>query len=387
MRPAVLRRVVAGMGLAASTLSALAQTPQLACPVQWDRFTTLRPEYLGPLDAVVAGIKIRDWKPEHLDLALRRFDECQAAQPGPQSLKDAEHNFAADNVRAMKAGLVERDRRLAQEKAAIGVQQLAAQAGSPRIGANAAGMVQWRWSYAGESATSVSTCAESGAGSLDVTTLSTDSLQDMPKFVQACARAGQMSPEAAGRFKAAMDKIASGAPTDADFIAKVAALRSNPSAQTHKALLALEDLPQYEPSWRPPVREASSQVHRMREALDARECSVLAVRAGVPKELKEASYLWEWGNPTGFAFLPCDAIRSGAAFNFSPKGLLSKDGFEIRAGARTVKVTLTREATPDGKTVLLVPVEVQVNGGRSTAITRLNLPQLTDQIRQAIRNR
>jgi hypothetical protein len=307
----MLLHVVLAMGFAASAQSAFAQTPQFACPVRWDRFNTLRPEYLGPLDSVVAGVKIRDWKPEHLDLALRRFDECQAGQPGPRSLKDAEHNFATDNVRALKAGLVERDRRVAQEKTASSVQQSAAQAGSPRIGANAAGVVQWRWSYAGDSATRFITCAEPGAVPFYVTTLSSDSLQDMPKFVQACMGAKQMPAQVAGKFKAAMDKLASGAPTDADFIAKVAALRDNPSAQTHRALLALEDLPQYEPSPHPPVLEASSQVRRMREALDARECPALTTRAGVPKELAEALYVWKWGDPTGFTFIPCDAIRSG----------------------------------------------------------------------------
>lgn len=384
-RSNMLLRAVLTAGFVASALPVFAQTPQFTCPVQWDRFTTLRPEYLGPLDSVVGGVRIRDWKPEHLDLALRRFDECLATKPGPQSLKDAEHNFAADNVRAMKAGLVERDRRLGQERAASSAQQLVSQAGSQRIGVNAAGLVQWRWSYAGESETRVITCAEPGAVPFYVTTLSSDSLQDLPKFVQACMRAGQMSPEVAGKFRVAMDKIASGAPTDADFIAKVAALRSNPAAQTHTALLALEDLPQYEPSSRPLVLEASSQVHRMREALDDRECPVLAARAGVPKELADAQYLWDWMNPTGFAFIPCDAIRSGVSFSFSPKGIVAKDSFEIK-GARTLKVTLIRTVGSDGKSVLLVPVETLVNG-HAAAITRANLPQLTDQIRQGIRNR
>jgi hypothetical protein len=386
MTSAKLLRFVLVTGLSASALSSFAQTPLFACPVQWDRFTTLRPEYLGSLDSVVGGVRIRDWQPEHLDLALRRFDECLATKPGPQSLKDAEHKFAADNVRAMKAGLVERDRRMAEEKAAIGIQQSAAQVGSPRIGTNATGAVQWRWRYAGESATRVITCTEPGAVPLYVTTLSSDSLQDLPKFVQACMRAGQMSPEVAGKFKVAMDKIASGAPTDADFIAKVAALRGNPTAQTHKALLALEDLPQYEPSPHPPVLEASSQVRRIREALDARECPALTTRAGVPKELAEALYVWKLGDPTGFTFIPCDAIRSGATFAFSPKGLVSKDSFEIRSSARVVKVTMMRNVASDGRSVLLSPVEAQINGGRVASITNENLPQLTDQLRQAIRN-
>lgn len=383
----MLLRAVLTAGFVASALPVFAQTPQFTCPVQWDRFTALRPEYLGPLDSVVGGVRIRDWKPEHLDLALRRFDECLAIKPGPQSLKDAEHNFAADNVRAMKAGLVERDRRLGQERAASSAQQLVSQAGSQRIGANAAGLVQWRWSYAGESETRVITCAEPGAVPFYVTTLSSDSLQDLPKFVQACMRAGQMSPEVAGKFRVAVDKIASGAPTDADFIAKVAALRGNPAGQTHRALLALEDLPQYEPSPHPPVLEASSQVRRMREALDARECPALTTRAGVPKELAEALYVWKWGDPTGFTFIPCDAIRSGAAFAFSPKSAVSKDSFEIKSSARVVKVTLKRNVASDGRSVLLMPVEAQINGGRVALITNENLPQLTDQLRQAMRNR
>lgn len=383
----MLLRAVLTAGFVASALPVFAQTPQFTCPVQWDRLTTLRPEYLGPLDSVVGGVRIRDWKSEHLDLALRRFDECLATKPGPQSLKDAEHNSAADSVRAMKAGLVERDRRLAQEKAANGVQQFAFQAGSPRIGANSAGALQWHWSYAGNSASGVITCADPGAVAFYVTALSSDSLQDLPKFIQACMRAGQMTPDVASKFKTAMDKLAGGAPTDADFIAKVAALRGTPAAQTHKALLALEDLPQYEPSPYRPVLEASSQVRRMREALDARECPTLTTRAGVPRELTEALYVWKWGDPTGFTFIPCDAIRSGATFTFSPKGVVSKDSFEIRSSARVVKVTLMRNVASDGKSVLLLPVEAQVNGGRAASITNENLPQLTDQLRQAMRNR
>jgi len=61
--------------------------------------------------------------------------------------------------------------------------------------------------------------------------LSLESLQNLPKFVQFCVHAGQMSPEAAARLKVAMDKIASGAPTHADFIAKVVALRSHRGAR------------------------------------------------------------------------------------------------------------------------------------------------------------
>jgi hypothetical protein len=34
-----------------------------------------------------------------------------------------------------------------------------------------------------------------------------------------------------------------------------------------------------------------------------------------------------------------------------------------------------------------MPGEVQINGGRVASITSENLPQLTDQLRQAMRNR
>ncbi|MDC8774375.1 hypothetical protein [Roseateles albus] len=83
--------------LAAASTSARAQL-RLNCPIPWDQLRTLE---TGSLDADLWGIKVRDWKVEYLDEALRKSEECVRTGPGGpggKSLRDAEHRDAVARV-------------------------------------------------------------------------------------------------------------------------------------------------------------------------------------------------------------------------------------------------------------------------------------------------
>lgn len=387
MRSVAMIRSVVAAGLAVWGLSAFAQAPQFSCPVRLDLLTDIAGTGPGGLDKVIYGVRARDWKPEFLDQALRRYEACQAGAPGPQSLKDAERADAQRQFQLFRGALQQRDRLLALEARQAGAQAAVAQSGAVQI-SQSSGTLTWAYTRQSSGSTLASTprsitCAEPEKLPEDLLSLSPQSQLELPKFYAACAQAQQIPGRAAVLFKESVEELAQERQAQAAFVARVRALVAAPTQQqTDQSVSALEKANRFQSSSDPAEKIASDQLAELRRKVDARECAEHSKRAGIPEELREAQYLIEWATPAPLVGMACAAARNGVSFRFSAKSLLSKDSFEVK-GPSGVKVVLARQQTAEG-IALLVPVEGTVQG-KTFAVTRQNLQVLAQQIRTALK--
>lgn len=383
--------VAVGMGLAVSLSPVLAQTPpQFNCPVRLDLLTEIDGAGVGGLDRLIYGVRARDWKPEFLDQALRRYEACQAVAPGPQSLKDAERADALRQFQLLKSSLQQRDRLVAQEVRQASAQTAAAQSGAAQVGQRDGALT---WAYVQRRAGNTSdeppftiTCAEPNQLPRDLLTLSPQSQLELPKFYAACVQAQQLvSGPSAALFKESIDELARERQAQAGFIASARTLVAAPlQQQTHQTVSALEKANRFQSSSEPAVNAAADQLTTLRQQVDVRECAAHGKQAGIPADLLQAQYLVEWATPAPLVGMACTAARNGVPFRFRAKGLLSKDSFEVK-GATSIKVVLARQQIAEGG-VLLVPLEGTVQG-KTFEVTRQNLQVLTQQIRVALKTR
>jgi hypothetical protein len=385
----MLIRATLAVSLAALVPSAFAQTPQFNCPVRLELLTEIAGTGPGGLEKIIYGVRARDWRPEFLDQALRRYEACQAAALGPQSLKDAERGDALRQFQLLKGSLQQRDRLVAQEARQASAQTAAAQSGAAQVGQRDGALT---WAYVQRRAGNASdeppftiTCAEPNQLPRDLLTLSPQSQLELPKFYAACVQAQQLvSGPSATLFKESIDELARERQAQAGFLASLRALvAAPPQQQTHQSVSALEKANRFESSSEPAVNAAAKQLAALRQQVDARECAAHGKQAGIPEDLLKAQYLIEWATPAPLVGMACVAARNGVPFRFSAKSLLSKDSFEIK-GSPGVKVVLGRQDTAEG-TTLLVPLEGAVQG-KTFAVTRQNLQVLAQQIRLALKS-
>jgi hypothetical protein len=383
----MLRATVAAVSLASLALPAFAQTPQFACPVRLELLTEIDGAGVGGLDRLIYGVRARDWKPEFLDQAQRRYEACQAAAPGPQSLKDAERADALRRFQLLKGSLQQRDRLLAQEARQASGQTAAAQSGAAQIGQRD-GVLTWAYTTrrAGSAFASEPrsiTCAEPEKMPQDLLTLSPQSQLELPKFYAACVQAHQIPGSAVVLFKESIDELAQERQAQAGFITSVRKLvAAPPQQQTDQSVSVLEKAIRFQSSSEPAVNAAADQLTTLRQQVDARECAVHGKQAGIPVDLLQAQYLVEWATPAPLVGMACAAARNGVPFRFTAKGLLSKDSFEVK-GATSIKVVLGRQQMADGG-LLLVPLEGTVQS-KTFEVTRQNLQVLAQQIRVALK--
>lgn len=379
------------MGLAAPVSSVFAQTaPQFNCPVRLELLTEIDGAGVGGLDRLIYGVRARDWKPEFLDQALRRYEACQAAAPGPQSLKDAERADALRQFQLLKGSLQQRDRLLAQEGRQASAQIAATQSGAAQV-SQRDGVLTWAYTRRRAGDTSDEppfsiTCVEPNQLPRDLLTLSSRSQLELPKFYAACVQAQQLvSGPSAILFKESIDELAQERQAQAGFIASVRNLvAAPPNQQTDQSVSVLEKANRFQSSSEPAVNVAANQLATLRQQVDARECAAHGKQAGIPADLLLAQYLVEWATPAPLVGMACAAARNGVPFRFSAKGLLSKDSFEVK-GATSIKVVLARQQLAEGG-VLLVPLEGTVQG-KTFEVTRQNLQVLAQQIRVALKTR
>lgn len=382
----MLLHAVAVLGFAASTSVAFAQTPQFTCPVRLELLTEIDGGGVGGLDRIIYGVRARDWKPEFLDQAARRFETCQAAAPGPQSLKDAERVDAARQFLLLRGSLQQRDRLVAQEVRQANAQAAATQSGATQISQNS-GTLTWAYTRQSSGNTLASaprsiTCAEPEKMPQDLLTLSQQSQLELPKFYAACVQAQQIPGSAAVLFKESVEELARERRAQAAFINGVRALVSAPlQQQTDQTLSALEKANRFQGSSEPAATTASEQLTALRQKVDAKECAAHGRQAGIPDDLMKAQYLMEWATPAPLIAMACAAARNGVPYRFNAKGLLPKDSFEVK-GPTNVKVVLARQQLPEGG-VLLVPLEGTVQGN-TFEVTRQNVQVLAQQIRVAL---
>ncbi|PIF77510.1 hypothetical protein CLU95_4685 [Variovorax sp. 54] len=380
--------VAIAMGLSASVSSVLAQTPQFNCPVRLELLTEIDGAGVGGLDRLIYGVRARDWRPEFLDQALRRYEACQTAAPGPQSLKDAERADALRQFQLLKGSLQQRDHLLALEARQGGAQKAVAQSGAAQI-SQSSGILTWAYTRqspgsAPASAPRSITCAEPEKLPEDLLTLSSQSQLELPKFYATCVQAQQISSSAAALFKESIDELGQERQAQAGFIAGVRKLvAAPPPQQTDQGVSALEKINHFQASSESAANAASDQLTALRQRVDARECAAHGKQAGIPEDLLKAQYLIEWATPASLVGMACVAARNGVPFRFSAKSLLSKDSFEVK-GAPRVKVVLGQQDTAEG-TTLLVPLEGTVQG-KTFAVTRQNIQVLAQQIRLALKS-
>jgi hypothetical protein len=384
----MLIRATLAVSLAALAPSVLAQTPQFNCPVRLELLTEIAGTGPGGLEKIIYGVRARDWRPEFLEQALRRYEACQAAAPGPQSLKDAERADALRQFQLLKGSLQQRDHFLALEARQAGAQKAVAQSGAAQI-SQSSGILTWAYTrqYPGSAPASAPrsiTCAEPEKLPEDLLTLSSQSQLELPKFYAACVQAQQIPSSAAALFKESIDELGQERQAQAGFIASVRKLvAAPPQQQTDQGVSALEKINRFQASSEPAANAASDQLTALRQRVDARECAAHGTQAGIPEDLLKAQYLIEWATPAPLVGMACAAARNGVPFRFSAKSLLSKDSFEVK-GSPGVKVVLGRQDTAEG-TTLLVPLEGTVQG-KTFAVTRQNLQVLAQQIRLALKS-
>jgi hypothetical protein len=385
----MLIRAALVVSLAALVPSAFAQTPQFNCPIRLELLTEIAGTGPGGLEKIIYGVRARDWRPEFLDQALRRYEACQAAAPGPQSLKDAERADALRQFLLLKGSLQQRDRLLAQEARQANARTAVAQSGAAQVGQRDGALtwayVQRRAGNASDESPFTVTCAEPDQLPRDLLTLSPQSQLELPKFYAACVQAQQLvSGPSATLFKESIEELARERQAQAGFLASVRTLVAAPSQQqTHQSVSALEKANRFQSSSEPAVNAAAKQLAMLRQQVDARECAAHGKQAGIPEDLLKAQYLIEWATPAPLVGMACVAARNGVPFRFSAKSLLSKDSFEVK-GSPDVKVVLGRQETAEGIT-LLVPLEGAVQG-KTFAVTRQNLQVLAQQIRLALKS-
>jgi hypothetical protein len=368
-----------GILLAAVSLSTQAQ-PKLSCPVDWSSTTDLAGAGPGGLDVVVMGVRVRDWKPEYLDLLLQRRDECERASPNPQSVKDAERKFAVERVQMLKGYLRQRDANLEGEVAAQGARMRAQESGSRQISTNSSGTLLLHYDLPG-SGTSEMSCLDFGRFGQPWGRLPRPLQDDLPCMYRACVQAGQLPPGHAEKVKEWVEQLQAQRRAALEYVAAVQALAVSPQNQTHQTVSAIEDRPLSITD--EAVQAAEGQLKEMRRAVDARECAAYAKRASLSAELLTGWYLMEWATPVSIQGMACRAGREGVQFRYQSGGLLGSEAIEIK-GRRTVEVTVSRQKMPDGA-VLLVPVKSTVNGNSKT-VTRANIQELAFHIRSALVN-
>lgn len=361
----------------AVSLSAQAQ-PQLSCPVRLELLSAL----FGTegLDKPVYGLPVRQWKPEHLTLAQRQYEACLASSTNPQSLKDAERAEGQRQFELLRGALQQRDRLLGLQAREHAGQSAAAQAGDSVT--QKSGRLEW--TYTTQNGDRLVTCDDPEKLPTDLLSLTPKSQQEFPRFYAACVQAQQISPRFAALFNDSVDELARERQAQAGFVVAMQQAMRLPAQQTHRTVTALENANHFGASSDPAAQTASKQLVALRQQVNARECAAHAAQAGVPAELHTALYLWRFQEPLSFLGLVCGAVRNGAVVKFSPKGLLSKDSFEMRsAGKPAVSVTLQRQPMGDDKMLALIPVASRI-GDRSADITRANWPQLTSALQDAM---
>lgn len=125
------------------------------------------------------------------------------------------------------------------------------------------------------------------------------------------------------------------------------------------------------------------QQAQARRAAEEKECQALARKAGLPAELINAMYLYEFNSPVPFAEFACAAPINGVTFRYQSGGMFGSEGFELK-GKRTVSVKVKRGKMDEGR-VLLIPVQYTVNGD-TQEVVRTNIQLLSFHLISALRN-
>lgn len=365
--------------IAAAPLGVHAQ-PRFACPVDWSGLTRLSGAGPGGLDMELLGIRVRDWKPEHLDQALRRHDECDRASNNPQSLKDAERKFAVEQVETLKRYLLQRDGNLVRESAAQNAQVQAQHSGSAHVQTDSYGRLVLRYDLRGSGRSEMG-CSDFDRFPRPLATLPRQMQDDLPRMYRACVQARQLPASQAETVRKWVDQLQVDRRDGTDFVAAVAALAASPQRQSHQTVKSIEERPLHITD--EAIQAAERQLKAMRSAVDARECPAHAKSAGLPPELVSGYYLMEYATPAPILGMACVAARRGVKLKYRSGGVVGTEAIEIK-GRRTVEVTFSRQKMHDGA-VLLVPVKSKVDGDTQT-VTRMNIQLLAHHIRSALNN-
>lgn len=135
---------LAAMGSAAPIASAVPPSspatagpasPQWACPIDWSALADID----GPdSERVILRIKARDWRKEHLDMLLRRQQECQRGAGEPESLRTAIWNEVRTKSYPGAVAAIERRDQRQQQAEAIAKQAESSNASSASLPSQAA---------------------------------------------------------------------------------------------------------------------------------------------------------------------------------------------------------------------------------------------------------
>ena len=383
MRGIIIRGILgAAAAVLAASASAQAQ-PKFDCPIDWNGMVRLSGDGPGGLERQIHGLPVREWKPEHLDLALRRHDECQASAPGPDSLKKAEREFAVSRVDMYKGYLRQRDGQIAREAAGKQAVVAVQQSGSAQVQADRSRRLQLTYIDERGSPT-VADCIDASRIPLPWHRLSTRSQDDLPRFFQACVQANQLPESDTPQFKRRLDELQRDRAAQKQYVAAVQALARAPQQQNEKTLAAVEALWRFNLSSDPEVRNAAEQLGQIRQAVDAKECVAHVKSAGVPDNLVSGYYLMESFSPLSLKAIICTAARQNVKFKYSGGGLIGDETLELKGKRSHVRIAVTRQKMHDGS-IILVPVESRVDGN-TQAISRANIQHLAFQIRSVLNN-
>lgn len=380
----ITKQQLLGIAVSVLTVTAHAQEPKFDCPFDWNAMTNLSGLGPGGLDRPINGLRVRDWKPEHLDLALRRHDECQASAPGPESLKKAERDFAVSRVAMYKGYLRQRDGQLAQEAAGKQAQAAVQQSGSAQVQTDSNRRLQLTYTDERGSTSSVD-CVDASRIHSPWARLARQSQEDLPRFFQACVQAAQLPQPEAVQFKQRLDELQRDRLAGKEFVAAVQVLARSPQQQTDKTVGALEAQWRFNQHSDSDLRSAGQQLSQIRKAVDLKECDAHTKRTGLAENLTSAFYLMEFNQPTPLRWMICAAGRQNVKFSYSGGGLVGDESLDFKGQRTHVRIAVQRQKMPDGS-ILFVPVESRVNGEEKRTTTRANIQLLAHQLRTVLNN-
>jgi hypothetical protein len=352
----------------------------VSCPVDWSRLSGLD----SSLDKEIFGLRVRDWKPEHISQMRQQMESCLARSGWPESLKGATRKDANRIAQNAFAALERRDRVLQAERQSSTVAERLSRANIPGVRLKDGALL-----ISGPDIYEEQSCDSDPER---FRRLARNRRDVFVAFTSLCTELRQISKEQSTRLAALLAEIQREDQGVAALASRVAAFKARPETVTHQQLQQVEWETQQvaerlrsRPEPHSDMAALQGSLAAVRRALDDRECPNYMRQAGMPKDLMTAQYLIERRNPDDLENMVCWATRNGAKVSYLIGGMGRKEGFEIK-GKVAVQVRADRSFAPDGKTIILVPVRGAING-EPVMVTGENFRFFSQHLINAINNR
>ncbi len=381
-------RLTASVLLAMASFTAHAGV-QLSCPVQWEQLNSLKG---ANLNAIVMGVKVRDWTPEYLEQVRSKSEEC--SRSSSDSIRRAEHMDGISRVYpAAKQFIVENAERVQQEKTRDQIGTAVQQSDLKQVVTlDSKGLPKAITIIYGPTGRATKTCDTLSGG---IGYAMAESYGQAVQFARMCQQIGHTSTATVAmleRQASAVPALYKALDAFAERVKQLSTIANLSEAQLKEVEAQRHKLSEQLQSLQLPNNDevfvaASKSVTQMRERLQTAACGEQAVKAGFPASWKVNYIMMEWNSPEMFCNLVQAAQRNGVQVRYLPSGLLSKEGFEVKSAKRTVQIFTQANRIPGGdpNIQIIIPVTAKIDG-KSVDVTRNNLRAVAAELIAAMRN-